>query len=75
MKLFATMRHEGTQMKSTVSTTSRRDLIFVVPWGVSNLIEYVIEWTAHVILTSFFAVWTVFLNIVTRYKITALLLI
>ena len=23
--------HEGTQMKSTVSTTSRRDLIFVVP--------------------------------------------
>ena len=35
--------HEKTQVKSTVSTTSRRDLIFVIPEGVCNLIQYVIQ--------------------------------
>ena len=57
-------------MKSTVSTTSRRDLIFVVPEGVCNVIQYVIYRMAHVILTSSFAIWRVFWSdIVTRYKI------
>ena len=37
------MSHEKTQVKSTVSTTSRRDLIFVIPEGVCNLIQYVIQ--------------------------------
>ena len=35
--------HEKTQVKSTVSTTSRRDLIFVIPEGVCNLIQYVTQ--------------------------------
>ena len=61
------IEHEGTQVKCTVSTTSRRDLIFVVPEGVCNVIQYVIYRMAHVILTSAFAIWTVFLSdIVTR---------
>ena len=41
-KMISTF-HEKTQVKSTVSTTSRRDLIFVIPEGVCNLIQYVIQ--------------------------------